>query len=251
VLGDLAVAGRLELYRGCTTLLQTSDRAGTGAEEIIRSLPAGTYAVRTSGSGSSSTPAYALLMKRMPNSVHVVSSRARIEGNTLRLVGEVYNNASTTTRSVVVTARMYNAANMLIATRSVGVDLSYVPVGGRSPFRIVGPLPTGYDHVSWSVSAQATSRRIGAPVRTILSSGLNAAGRWAMTGAIRNAYRTTVTALRVTVTLYDSRGNVLDATRATVGRITLGAGASTSMSATFLPTGLAPDRVYVQGMVFR
>ena len=51
VLGGLiGPAANMSLYQGCSKLLQTSDRAGNGTEEIIRSLPAGTYAVRLVGS---------------------------------------------------------------------------------------------------------------------------------------------------------------------------------------------------------
>ena len=57
VLGALSVPANLSLYQGCTKLLQTSDRPGLGSEEIIRTLPAGTYAIRLNGQGSPTTPA--------------------------------------------------------------------------------------------------------------------------------------------------------------------------------------------------
>ena len=250
-LGDLTTGGRLELYRGCSTLLQTSDRAGNGAEEIIRNLAAGTYAIKLSGSGDDATPPYAVLIKKMLASVHVYSSRARVEGSTLRLVGELYNNTSKAVGSVKVTARLYNAANTLIATRTTWPDLSYLPAYGRAPFRIVGSLPAGYHHVSWSVNAPITSRLIGAPAATTTASGPDAGGHWKVSGTVRNGYSSTIDTLRVAVTLYDTRGNVLDAARASVGTTTLGAGKSTPFSATFIPMGLAPNKVYVRGMLFR
>ena len=84
VLGDLTDGGRMDLYSGCTTLLQSSDRAGNGAEEIIRSLAAGTYAVKLSGSGTGATPPYVVRMRALPATVHILSSKTRIEGGTLR-----------------------------------------------------------------------------------------------------------------------------------------------------------------------
>ena len=96
VLGDLTTGGRMDLYSGCSTLLQSSDRAGNGAEEIIRSLAAGTYAVKLSGSGSGATPPYVVRMRVLPATVHILSTKTRIEGGTLRLIGELYNNTTKT-----------------------------------------------------------------------------------------------------------------------------------------------------------
>ena len=72
-----------------------------------------------------------------------------------------------------------------------------------------------------------------------------------VSGTVKNPYTKKVTTLRVAATLYDGRGGVLDVVRASVGKTTLAAGASTSYSATFVATGLTPDKVYVRGMVFR
>lgn len=251
VLGNLPVAGRMDLYKGCSTLLQTSDHGGTATEEIIRSLPAGSYAVRLSGSGTSATPDYAFRIKTIQKGVHVLSSRTRVDGGVLRLVGEVYNNSSKSVGPVVVTAKLYNASNHLLATRSARVDLSYLPANGRSSFLVSGSLPAGFNHWTYGITAPVTHNRIGAPTRTITSNGPNGSGHWAVAGSARNGYSTRVTSLRMAITLYDTLGNVLDVRRASVGRTSLAHGASTAFSATFIPTGLAPDRVYVRGMVIR
>ena len=58
VLGDLPAAASLKLYKGCSTLLATSDRGGTATEEIIKSLPKGTYAVKVTSKGASSDDPY-------------------------------------------------------------------------------------------------------------------------------------------------------------------------------------------------
>jgi len=250
-LGDLTTGGRLDLYSGCSTLLQTSDRSGNGAEEVIRSLPAGTYAVKLSGSGTGTTPQHAVLIRKMLNSVHVLSSTSHIEGSTLRLVGELYNNTPKAVGSVKVTAKLYNAANVLLATRTAYADLSYMPPASRAPFRIVGSLPSGYHHATFTVSAPATTRTIGAPIPTTTTNGPDGGGHWAIGGTVKNPYTGTVNTVWVAVTLYDSRGNILDASRAKVGTTTLGKGKSTTFSATFIPTGLTPNKVYVRGMLFR
>ncbi len=250
-LGDLTTGGKLYLYQNCSTLLQTSDRAGNGAEEIIRSLPAGTYAVRLTGSGTGSTPPHLVLIRKMLSSVHVMSSINRIEGGTLRLVGELYNNTSKTVGSVKVTAKLYNASNVLLATRTAYADLTYMVPASRAPFRIVGSLPAGFHHATFSVSSAATKRSIGAPTPTTTTNGPDGGGHWQVAGTVKNRYASTVTTLWVAVSLYDARGNILDATRASVGTTTLGALKSTTFSATFIPTGLTPDKVYVRGMLFR
>ena len=250
-LGDLTTGGRVDLYSGCSTLLQSSDRAGNSAEEIIRSLPAGTYAVKFSGSGDPSTPMNAFVIRKMLASVHVMSSTTRIAGGTLRLIGELYNNTSKPVGSVKVTAKLYDAANGLLATRTAYADLSYMPPTSRAPFRIVGSLPAGYHHATFTVSAPVTARVIGAPVPTTTSNGLDVNGHWHVAGTLRNPYTGTVTTVWTAVTLYDGRGNILDAARASVALTTLGAGKSTTFAATFIPTGLAPNKVYVRGMLFR
>jgi glucose/arabinose dehydrogenase len=251
ILGNLQVPGKMELFKGCSTLLKTSDRGGNGTEEIIRSLAAGSYAVRLTGSGTTATPNYALRIKTVSTGVHVLTSRTRIDAGVLRLVGEVYNNSSKSVGPVFVTAKLYNASNHLLATRKVRTTLSYIASHGRSPFLISGSVPAGFNHWTYGVSAPVTSKWVGAPTVTVSSSGLNGSGHWAIAGSVKNAYSTSVNSLRLGITLYDSLGNVLDVARASVGRTTLSHGSSTTYSATFTPTGLVPDRAYLRGMIFR
>jgi hypothetical protein len=251
VLGDLTTGGRMDLYNSCSSLLQTSDRSGNASEEIIRSLPAGTYSVRFSGSGTTANTPYIFRMHKLSATVQTLSTRTRIEGGTLRLVGELFNNTTRTVGSVKVTAKLYSLTNTLLSTRTAYADLTYMPVGSRAPFRIVGSLPAGYHHATFTVSSAATSRLIGAPTPTTTTNGPDGGGHWTVAGTVKNRYTSTITTLWVAVTLYDGRAGVLDAARASVGTKTLGAGKSTTFSATFIPTGLTPDKVYVRGMLFR
>ncbi len=251
ILGNLPVPGKMDLFKGCSTLLQTSDRGGNASEEIVRSLPAGSYAVRLSGTGTTSTPNYLFRIRAIANGVHVLTSRTRVDGGVLRLVGEVYNNTSRSVGSVLVTAKLYNVANRLLATRTARTTLSYISSHGRSPFLISGSVPAGFDHWTFGVSAPATPKRLGAPTINIASSGPNAAGRLTFTGSAKNNYSGSVERPPVAATLYDSLGNVLDVARASVGRTTLRHGSSTPFNATFTPTGLTPDRTYIRGVVFR
>jgi glucose/arabinose dehydrogenase/PKD repeat protein len=249
VLGDLSGSGRLALYRGCSHLLTVSDRAGSGAEQIIKQLDAGTYAVRVSGSESTSD--HAILMKKVHKGVRVLTSSAQVDGGTLRLVGEVYNNTSGTVGPVDITARLYDADGDLLATRTSRVKLKFVMRHTRAPFSIEGSLPAGFDHVTWTVSAPGAGKRVVKPGASTDTSGLDDGDHWVESGAIANTKASTIHHLRYAVTLYDGRGDVIDVIRATVGKRTLHPGASTSFLATFGPTGLTPDRISGRGMGVR
>ena len=250
VLGNLAVGARLQLLKGCSTSLALVDRAGLATEEIVKSLAPGTYAIRLVGSGTPATAPYALRISSLSNKAHILSTRTIIAGGSVRFVGEVMNNTSSARGPVLVTAKLFNAANKLLATRSAHVVQAQIPAWGRAGFVISGALPAGYHHVVYALSAPKTKKSIGAPsIPTIQVS--NPGGRWTVTGTARNPYTRTVTNLRVGVTLYDKLGNVLDVGRATVGRTRLAKGKSTTFRIVFSSGIGTPDRTYVRGMVFR
>jgi PKD repeat protein/glucose/arabinose dehydrogenase len=249
VLGDLPITARVELYRGCSTLITGVDRPGTAPEELHRQLSAGSYAVRVIGkSGSSSLP-YALMIRKLPNSVTTLSTRTRIEGSTIRFVGEVYNN-TTQTRHVDVTARLYNGSGTLLATRTAATLVSKLGPNERAPYLISGSLPTGYVKATIQVSSSISSTTLTRPAVTVTSSGPNAQNQWEVGGTARNTSSRRADTLRIGVILYDPRANTLDAIRATTGATTLNAGASTSFVATALPVGLAPILVSVRALAY-
>jgi hypothetical protein len=189
-------------------------------------------------------------MRKMPNTVHVLTAHAKTDGSVFRLVGEVYNNTSRSVGPVTVTARLYDSHGKLLATRSARTLLTAVPSHGRVPFSIDGAPVPGYARASYSVSAPATSR-LGAPTITVKTNALNGAGHRVVSGTVRNPYSTTISSFGVAVTLYNGRAEVLDVKRASVGASKLRAGASTTFSATFLAPGLMPLRTYVRGLVHR
>ena len=244
VLGGLTTGGRIELYQGCSRLLQVSDRAGNGSEEIIRSLPAGSYGVRLVGSATPETANHFLRIKALGASVGVLTYPSQIQGSTLRLVGEVYNNTWTKRGQVSVTAWLYDIHGKLLATRATKVLLPYLSTHTRAPFSIVGSLPAGYDHVAWSVSAPTTSRRVVSPSTKVLSVVSDAAGRLVVTGTVKNTHTYTVRSVTVTITAYNSARNAFDVVRAKVPTTSLGAGKSTTFTATLPTIGLTPDLVY-------
>jgi hypothetical protein len=237
------------LYQGCTKLLQVADRTGTSTEEIIRSLPVGSYGVRVVGTGPSSATPYSVLSQRLGSGTRILTVRTRIDGGALRFVGEVYNNGSRTVGPVTVTARLYTKAGALLSTRSVTTMLPTVPVGTRAPFAIVGSLPAGYDHVTFTVSAPTTTKKVSNPTWIVSTSGPDSAGHWVVTGTVRNATSTTVRSLTLAMTIYDRRRQVLDVARATVGTTTLAPNASTPFKATTTSIEPSPDLAYLRGIV--
>ena len=95
------------------------------------------------GKSQSSAQKYAFMVWRLPKTVTMLSTKTWIEGSTLRLVGEVYNNTADM-RHVTVTARLYNATGTLLATRTAATLVSKIESHGRSPYLIAGSLPAGY-----------------------------------------------------------------------------------------------------------
>jgi hypothetical protein len=142
---------------------------------------------------------------RLPKTVAILSTKTWIEGSSLRLVGEVYNNTADT-RHVTVTARLYNATGKLLATRTAATLISKIESHGRSPYLISGSLPAGYAKATLTVSSSVSTRALSRPAVTITSSGPNADGHWEVRGTVRNTSSQSVDTLRVGVILYNTRG---------------------------------------------
>jgi len=245
VLGDLAVGARVELYRGCSTLITGVDQGGTTPEELFRTLPEGSYAVRVIGKSTPSTTPYALNIRNLANGVSVLSSRSITNGGTLRLVGEIYNNSSKQ-RQVTVTAKLYSAGGALLATRSAVTVISTVEPLARAPYVISGSLPAGYARAVISLSSPSTSRAVSRPAVSGTVSAADGTDHRVVSGNVRNTGSKTVSTLRVGVILYTSRLATLEVIRATTAKTTLAGGASTTYAATSVETGLTPAFVRVR-----
>ena len=250
VLGDLAVGARFELYSGCTTKITGVDAGGTTPEVLHRTLSAGTYAVKVIGKSQSSAQKYAFMVWRLPKTVTILSTKTWIEGSTLRLVGEVYNNTADT-RHVTVTARLYNATGTLLATRTAATLVSKIESNGRSPYLISGSLPAGYAKATLTVTSSVSTRAVTRPVVTTTSSGPNSAGQWEVRGTVRNTSSSSVDTLRVGVILYNKRAGTQDAIRATTGGTSLGPGATTTFVATSNQPDPAPAMITVRALAYR
>lgn len=247
VLGDLPQAASLTLYKGCTTLVASSDRAGTGTEELMRTLSSGTYAVKVSAKGTASTTPYALQMRRMATGLSTISTRSRVAGSTLVLVGEIWNDTTSRRGPITVTARLYNAAGTLLATRTGSAEM-YAAGRSRVSFRITGSVPAGFSKVTYTLSSPVTtSTLVGLTGIGYTSSYVD--GRWRVTGSVRAP--SAVRFVRVVMTQYDKRGTVIDVTRATTPTTTLAAGASTTFDAWSTYSGAAPDLVRIKGLGHR
>ncbi len=239
VLGALPVDGILSLYSGCSTLLATSNTAGLHWEEIVRSLSAGSYALKLSTVGGASSPSsYKWLVQALSGSVAFVSGRS-VPGSTVRLVGEVLNT-TTAPRNVTVTARLYSASGALLKTVSGAPMTPAVAANHRASFVIKTTKPAGFATVRYTVTSSAASRA----TRLLSASGVTGTapspGTWNVTGWIVNSTSTTAHSVAYMVTIYDSSGTAINATAGTPSGSTLAAGARASFSMAFTGLDLTP-----------
>ena len=227
VLGNLPEDASLSLYSGCSKLLYTSDRGGTATEEIFKRLAKGSYAVKVTTKGTSSTDLYQLNIRKMASGLSLVTSSARVEGSSLIIVGEVYNGPSGSQGPSMITAKLYDASGHLLATRTGRTDIS-ITTGVRAPFRIVGSVPTGYAKTVVTVRSVSTHAKV-----VLLSySGVTSSyqdSRFRKSGTVRSSVA--VSSYRVMMTTYNRVGTVVDVTRSVIGAKTLAAGKSTTFDA--------------------
>jgi hypothetical protein len=150
-----------------------------------------------------------------------------VDGSSLITVGEVYNGTSGSQGPSYITAKLYNAAGTLLATRTGRTDIS-VPKGARIPFRIVGSAPAGWAKTVVTVSGAATSKTLV----NLTFSGVTMAydsSRLREQGTVRSSVA--ISSYRVMMTTYNRVGTVVDVTRSVLGASTLAAGASTTFDA--------------------
>jgi len=227
VLGNLPEDASLSLYSGCSKLLVTSDRASTSTEEIFKSLAKGSYAVKVTTKGVSSTDLYSLNIRKMASGLSLVTGSARVDGSSLIIVGEVYNGTSASQGPAMITAKLYDAAGHLLATRTGRTDIS-ITKGIRAPYRIVGSVPAGYAKTVVTVRGVTTS----ATLVNLSYAGVTQSydsSRFRMQGTVKSSVA--VSSYRMMMTTYNTYGTVVDVTRSVLGASTLGAGASTTFDA--------------------
>ncbi len=201
------------------------------------------------GSPGATAGRYVLRLRALPDSVSVLSARSIVRGATLRLVGEVYNNLASTRGPVSVTARLYDAQNHLLGTRTATTDLATLLPAHRSPFRIIGSLPAGFDHATYTVTAPATSASVAVPTISNVVSTASGAGR-VVTGTATNG-SSAVHDLAVVVTVYDRRLDVLDVAPAGEKTHVLAPGAATTFSGTFAVDPSPYERLTVGAIALR
>ncbi len=248
LLGKLPVNGVATLYSGCTTVLATSDQAGTHWEEIVRSLAPGTYAIRMSSVGGvSSGTSHQWMIQPLSGGAALLSALpAMAPAGSVRLAGEIMNTSSTT-RAVTVTARLYSSSGSLLKTVSTRTQLAGVPKYGRALFTIQTTKPAGYASVKYtvtSVGASTATRLLGA---TGVATSAPGAGQWKVTGSILNSGSTTATHVSFLVGIFDNLGRVLNATSGSPSATTLAPGASATFTTTFSGLTTTPNGTTARG----
>jgi hypothetical protein len=142
-------------------------------------------------------------------------------------------NASTSPRTVTVTAKLYSASGTLLKTVSAHPLQPTLGSRQRSAFLIATTRPTGFATVKYTVTSTAASKA----TRILPASGVTAssstAGRWTVRGSILNNGTTTAKNVLALVTLYGDSAEILDATAIYPTSSTLGVGQSSPFSITF------------------
>jgi hypothetical protein len=243
-LGDLPVDGRLELWEGCSVAIETSDRSGLSYEEILRSLPAGTYSVRVLGHGAfDPTAHYSLRVRPIGGSTAILSSRTTLIGGDLRIVGEVLDNSRDHRGPIVVTAWMYSKNGTLLGSRQTTVLTPMLQDLGRAPFLLVASPPRGYDHLRLAITSAPVTRasRI-MPTWAITASSPQPVG-WVVTGTLHNPTTSTMLSVRAYLEVYDGLGDVMSVVHLTPSTTTLRPDATATFAITL--RGVTPARVVV------
>lgn len=250
LLGDLPVGASLTLYKGCSEELAFQNRSGTAAEEIVRLLSTGTYAVKVAATGAASSSPYALQILRLPPNTSVQSSSSHAIGGQLHVVGEVWNESTNARGPITVTVKYLNASGVVLAT-TTGETEVMAPGRNRAPFRVSRSLPAGFASVRVSVSSVPASKTV-VPLTVSGTTSTFVGGRWRVQGTVTAP--SAVHTVRVVMVQYDDRGRVIDVTRATLGiapRTQMGSAESTTFDAWSTYTGGAPDRVRIVAIGLR
>jgi glucose/arabinose dehydrogenase len=250
VLGDLSGDARVDLYSSCSNLLQSSQRTGSGFEQLYRKLPAGTYRVKVSGVGGASGP-YALRFQILSNSLTFVTRTGWHTGSTVVFAGEIINNDSSIRRSILVHATLYNASNQKIGERSGHAYTYGLVSGGTAPYRLAFAEPAGYDHAVMSMTSSSTSTAPVGGLTVLMGTKYTDGSGYHVPGTVRNTNAFTVDTTRVAIALYDSRGAVMNAVRVSPSSTTLGPGKSASYHAVFSDHYTGPELISRRAMANR
>lgn len=238
-LGNLPANYELRVYRGCSTLVGSSNRSGRQFEDIYAYLAAGSYFVRISGVAGASSPAtYALRFRTVAWGLRILSSTTWTDGSGyLHIAGEVLNNTAEPRRWVQVDASLLNADGVTIGSAVGYSDIPTLAPWTRSPFEIVTRKPSGYTRTTLRICTPsgtggcATGQVTSAPATGLTvaaaPSFLDAAGRRHYTGTVRNDRTSTARQILAHVTVYDAYGNVSGLAIGPAGSGTVVAGEST------------------------
>jgi hypothetical protein len=242
VVGHLPTTAKVELWSGCSTLLATSDAPGTHWEEILRSLPAGTYGLEVIDTGGASTSVYNVRVTKIGSPVGITTTLATVSGNQVRIVGQLYN-FSTGYRSATLTAQVYGTTGTLLKTYTFHPMVNPLPPGAREEFLAKIPKPSNYGSVVVHVTSVATTTHPRLLPASGITSTAGPSGTWVVQGTVTNSSSTTATGVRAVTSIYDTNGSIINATPATVGSGTLAPHASATFRATFAALGVGGDRV--------
>jgi len=145
-----------------------------------------------------------------PTGVYLMRNRSSwVSGGTLYVVGEIYNNTTSTIQLNEVFLDVFDANGRLLDTTSDYL-WSLVSPGWRACFRVQIPEPPGWSYyeLSGTYYANVTTSKVLSIFND--SGSLTYPGHYEVIGQIRNNHTGRVNSVEALVTLYDASNTVVD-----------------------------------------
>ncbi|HUG28975.1 MAG TPA: polysaccharide deacetylase family protein [Candidatus Limnocylindria bacterium] len=236
-LGNLPADYDLRVYRGCTTLVGSSNRSGRQFDEVYAYFRAGTYYVRVRGfDGARSVSRYALRFRTLAWGTPVLSSTTWTDSSGyLHIAGEVLNNTAEPRRWLQLDASLLNGSGASIGSAVGYPRVTTLAPWTRSPFEIVTRKPAGFAKAKVRVCTPSTTggclpgQVAGTPLAGLSvaqsPSFTDTAGRRHYVGSVLNGGSSTSFLTTAVVTVYNAYGNMkgIAAGGTRPGKVTAGA----------------------------
>ena len=214
-LGNLQTDSTLQLQAACGATIATSNRSGLQYEELVQTLPAGTYHVRVAAVGPGvGTRPYGIRVRTFSAQVVILSSSGwEPTTDRPRIAGEVLNLTRVAREDVKIKVSFYDAADHLIMSQATYARRERFRPGQRSMFLWSDELVPGYDHYRLSVAAAPISSYPPLTGLVVHPGGTTPDGFGGLTyfGTLQNTTTHLVGIPRVMVTIYDVWGQVWNA----------------------------------------
>lgn len=140
--------------------------------------------------------------------LEILSHQSYADGDWFHIVGEVRNNSDKPMGSVKIVATLYDSTGKMTGTDFSYAKLDVIPPGGRAPF------DTGTDKwagtANYKLQVQGSQADLPRQDLKILSHASYEDGDWLhVHGEVQNTGATPAESVKLVVTLYDAKGDVV------------------------------------------